>query len=214
MNGFLFHRYHMECLTPPLDAVPVEEWFCPECEANNRHSSKPLNDFCLWIQTWSNNMLHLMVMYGQEENLRWISHLLIYGVLHVEGIFLQKVVQTFLCILNLNYVLVNTYTVFDSGGSAEEISDSESLPSTARSAPSRPQGAGPTRAIARTQQSERVRANVNRHRITQARTSQVWHEAWSFVLAYFLTSTTSLQGWIPQKCLDAPRIALMRFMTY
>lgn len=30
--------YHMECLTPPLDSVPVEEWFCPECEANNRHS--------------------------------------------------------------------------------------------------------------------------------------------------------------------------------
>uniref|UniRef100_A0A3Q3DAY8 PHD and ring finger domains 1 n=1 Tax=Hippocampus comes TaxID=109280 RepID=A0A3Q3DAY8_HIPCM len=23
--------YHMECLTPPLDTVPVEEWFCPEC---------------------------------------------------------------------------------------------------------------------------------------------------------------------------------------
>ncbi|KAM8752180.1 uncharacterized protein phrf1 isoform 2-T3 [Acanthopagrus schlegelii] len=91
--------YHMECLTPPLDAVPVEEWFCPECEASNRH-------------------------------LR---------------------------------------------GSAEEISDTESLPSTARPATSRSQAhaAGPTRAIARTQQSERVRANVNRHRITQARTSQL-----------------------------------------
>lgn len=47
MNGFLFCRYHMECLTPPLDAVPVEEWFCPECEANNRHSSKPWNYFRL-----------------------------------------------------------------------------------------------------------------------------------------------------------------------
>lgn len=34
----LFRRYHMECLTPPLDAVPVEEWFCPECQASNRHS--------------------------------------------------------------------------------------------------------------------------------------------------------------------------------
>uniref|UniRef100_A0A8D0AQK9 PHD and ring finger domains 1 n=1 Tax=Sander lucioperca TaxID=283035 RepID=A0A8D0AQK9_SANLU len=88
--------YHMECLTPPLDSVPVEEWFCPECEANNR-------------------------------------------------------------------------------GSAEELSDTESLPSTARPATSRLQSgaAGPTRAIARTQQSERVRANVNRHRITQARTSQL-----------------------------------------
>ncbi|XP_010731027.3 PHD and RING finger domain-containing protein 1 isoform X1 [Larimichthys crocea] len=91
--------YHMECLTPPLDSVPVEEWFCPECEANNRNSR----------------------------------------------------------------------------GSAEELSDTESLPSTAHAATSRSQshGAGPTRAIARTQQSERVRANVNRHRITQARTSQL-----------------------------------------
>uniref|UniRef100_A0A8C2G3H0 PHD and ring finger domains 1 n=1 Tax=Cyprinus carpio TaxID=7962 RepID=A0A8C2G3H0_CYPCA len=30
--------YHMECLTPPLDAVPVEEWFCPMCIAHNRTS--------------------------------------------------------------------------------------------------------------------------------------------------------------------------------
>uniref|UniRef100_A0A3B5A7S2 PHD and ring finger domains 1 n=1 Tax=Stegastes partitus TaxID=144197 RepID=A0A3B5A7S2_9TELE len=39
--------YHMECLTPPLDSVPVEEWFCPECEANNRNSSKVLSYFIL-----------------------------------------------------------------------------------------------------------------------------------------------------------------------
>ncbi|KAJ4937796.1 hypothetical protein JOQ06_002426 [Pogonophryne albipinna] len=91
--------YHMECLTPPLDSVPVEEWFCPECEATNRRSRV----------------------------------------------------------------------------SVEELSDTESLPSTARPATSRFQfgAAGPTRAIARTQQSERVRANVNRHRITQARSSQL-----------------------------------------
>ncbi|XP_037087417.1 PHD and RING finger domain-containing protein 1-like [Pollicipes pollicipes] len=23
--------YHLDCLEPPLDAVPVDEWFCPEC---------------------------------------------------------------------------------------------------------------------------------------------------------------------------------------
>ncbi|KAF3689002.1 PHD and RING finger domain-containing protein 1 [Channa argus] len=91
--------YHMECLTPPLDSVPVEEWFCPQCEASNRRSR----------------------------------------------------------------------------GVAEEFIDAESLPSTVRSVTSgsQPRAAGPTRAIARTQQSERVRANVNRHRITQARTSQL-----------------------------------------
>lgn len=63
------------------------------------------------------------------------------------------------------------------GDLAEDLSESEGLPSTARHASRRAQTAGPTRAIARTQQSERVRANVNRHRITQARSSQVWHEA-------------------------------------
>ncbi|XP_016325172.1 PHD and RING finger domain-containing protein 1 isoform X2 [Sinocyclocheilus anshuiensis] len=85
----MLFRYHMECLTPPLDAVPVEEWFCPVCIAHNRTS-------------------------GSEQI------------------------------------------------SAEE---SSSLPTTSRP-PSRP-----TRAIARTQHSERVRANVNRRRITQARTA-------------------------------------------
>jgi len=29
--SFLFARYHMECLNPPLSEVPVEEWFCPAC---------------------------------------------------------------------------------------------------------------------------------------------------------------------------------------
>ncbi|XP_054632559.1 PHD and RING finger domain-containing protein 1 isoform X2 [Dunckerocampus dactyliophorus] len=87
--------YHMECLTPPLDTVPVEEWFCPECVANSNNS--------------------------EQEN----------GTL--------------------------------------------SLSSTAHPTTSRTQSraAGPTRAIARTQHSERVRANVNRHRITQARTPQL-----------------------------------------
>uniref|UniRef100_A0A8D3CA73 PHD and ring finger domains 1 n=1 Tax=Scophthalmus maximus TaxID=52904 RepID=A0A8D3CA73_SCOMX len=100
--------FHMECLTPPLDSVPVEEWFCPECVANNRHSRD----------------------------------------------------------------------------SAEGVSDAEIRPSTARPATSRTQTrtGGPIRAIARTQQSERVRANVNRHRITQARTSQ-------FAPTYLMQST-------------------------
>lgn len=81
--------YHMECLTPPLNAVPVEEWFCPECAPNARN---------------------------------------------------------------------------------ERSSEDESnvLPTTSRFQPS---NSRPTRAIARTQHSERVRRNVNRHRITQARTA-------------------------------------------
>ncbi|XP_066526047.1 PHD and RING finger domain-containing protein 1 isoform X2 [Hoplias malabaricus] len=84
--------YHMECLTPPLDSVPVEEWFCPRCSPNNR----------------------------------------------------------------------NTRT--------EQSSEDENnvLPTTSRSVLG---SSRPTRAIARTQHSERVRSNVNRHRITQARTA-------------------------------------------
>lgn len=23
--------YHLECLTPPMTAVPIEEWYCPDC---------------------------------------------------------------------------------------------------------------------------------------------------------------------------------------
>ncbi|XP_028306489.1 PHD and RING finger domain-containing protein 1 isoform X2 [Gouania willdenowi] len=96
--------YHMECLLPPLDSVPVEEWFCPECEANNRQSRNP----------------------------------------------------------------------------DEELGDVQSVPSTARPATSQshPRTAGPTRAIARTQQSERVRASVNRNRITQLAPTYLIQSSW------------------------------------
>lgn len=26
--------YHLECLTPPMETVPMEEWFCPDCVYN------------------------------------------------------------------------------------------------------------------------------------------------------------------------------------
>ena len=26
--------YHLGCLEPVLDEVPVDEWFCPPCQAN------------------------------------------------------------------------------------------------------------------------------------------------------------------------------------
>ncbi|KAL4622683.1 PHD and RING finger domain-containing protein 1 [Arapaima gigas] len=92
--------YHMECLTPPLNSIPVEEWFCPECAASN-----PL-----------------------------------------------------------------------AGASSEEVSDGELVALTTDIVPTtsslRASSNRPTRAIARTRQSERVRATVNRNRITQARTIQ------------------------------------------
>lgn len=27
--------YHLECLDPPMDTVPLEEWFCPDCVLSN-----------------------------------------------------------------------------------------------------------------------------------------------------------------------------------
>ncbi|XP_034032747.1 PHD and RING finger domain-containing protein 1 isoform X2 [Thalassophryne amazonica] len=96
--------YHMECLTPPLDAVPVEEWFCPDCEANNRHSRSP----------------------------------------------------------------------------AGEVSETESVarPEQRATSHSQSHAARSRRAIARTQQSERVRANVNRHRITQYAPTYLMRSTW------------------------------------
>ncbi|KAG0422040.1 hypothetical protein HPB47_002112, partial [Ixodes persulcatus] len=34
--------YHCECLTPPLDTVPVEEWYCPDC-APDHSQDEPLS---------------------------------------------------------------------------------------------------------------------------------------------------------------------------
>ncbi|XP_006877068.1 PREDICTED: PHD and RING finger domain-containing protein 1 [Chrysochloris asiatica] len=91
--------YHMECLDPPLQEVPVDEWFCPECA--------------------------------------------VYPVLPC---------------LDLGHV------------SEEEVSQLlvDVVPTTSRLRPT----AGRTRVIARTRQSERVRATVNRNRITTARRIQ------------------------------------------
>uniref|UniRef100_G3UIJ8 PHD and RING finger domain-containing protein 1 n=1 Tax=Loxodonta africana TaxID=9785 RepID=G3UIJ8_LOXAF len=91
--------YHMECLDPPLQEVPVDEWFCPECAA-------------------------LGAGHGPDPG-------------HV---------------------------------SEEEVTLllADVVPTTSRLRPS----TGRTRAIARTRQSERVRATVNRNRITTARRIQ------------------------------------------
>lgn len=121
LYSLFYGRYHMECLTPPLDAVPVEEWFCPECIANNRTSG---------------HLSFLKTTYISITFFRFVTY------------------------CNNNHIF---HLVIGSEQISEE--ESSSLPTTSRSR------ARPTRAIARTQQSERVRANVNRHRITQARTA-------------------------------------------
>ncbi|KAM4720683.1 PHD and RING finger domain-containing protein 1 [Rhinophrynus dorsalis] len=90
--------YHMECLTPPLNAVPVDEWFCPECAGANQ----------------------------PEEDADHVSEEEVAGLL------------------------------------------ADVVPTTSRLRTNVVR----TRAIARTRQSERVRANVNRNRISTARNIQ------------------------------------------
>lgn len=33
--------YHMDCLNPPLYVIPLEEWYCPQCQA--REEVRPQN---------------------------------------------------------------------------------------------------------------------------------------------------------------------------
>ncbi|XP_012507491.1 PREDICTED: PHD and RING finger domain-containing protein 1 isoform X2 [Propithecus coquereli] len=91
--------YHMECLDPPLQEVPVDEWFCPECAAPGVVSAADAGPV------------------SEEE----VSLLL-----------------------------------------------ADVVPTTSRLRPR----TGRTRAIARTRHSERVRATVNRNRISTARRAQ------------------------------------------
>ncbi|XP_069910169.1 PHD and RING finger domain-containing protein 1 isoform X1 [Oryctolagus cuniculus] len=93
--------YHMECLEPPLQEVPVDEWFCPECAAPGA-AAAPAAD---------------------------------------AGIVSEEEVSLLLA---------------------------DVVPTTSRLRPR----TGRTRAIARTRQSERVRATVNRNRISTARRVQ------------------------------------------
>ena len=32
----------MECLTPPVEYVPVEEWYCPGCSAHSHEDAEEL----------------------------------------------------------------------------------------------------------------------------------------------------------------------------
>lgn len=42
--------YHLECLTPPMTTVPIEEWFCPECSNRSSRSVRKLFLFSLFVK--------------------------------------------------------------------------------------------------------------------------------------------------------------------
>ena len=33
--------YHMECLTPPVEYVPIDEWYCPACSSQLESHEDP-----------------------------------------------------------------------------------------------------------------------------------------------------------------------------
>ena len=36
--------YHLECLDPPIDEVPLDEhWFCPECSRNTQDDAETVS---------------------------------------------------------------------------------------------------------------------------------------------------------------------------
>uniref|UniRef100_S4RH79 PHD and ring finger domains 1 n=1 Tax=Petromyzon marinus TaxID=7757 RepID=S4RH79_PETMA len=52
--------FHMECLVPPLDSIPVEEWFCPTCLPRAPSIGRApalLTLLCLWSATVITNII-------------------------------------------------------------------------------------------------------------------------------------------------------------
>lgn len=35
--------YHLECLVPPMDEVPYDNWYCPECSANDPNMAEEVS---------------------------------------------------------------------------------------------------------------------------------------------------------------------------
>lgn len=32
--------YHLECLNPPMNEVPMDEWYCPDCSRNSQDDAE------------------------------------------------------------------------------------------------------------------------------------------------------------------------------
>lgn len=177
----------MDCLEPPLQEVPVDEWFCPECVAPGaapaigtalpRCGTQPslprgggsgqrlagnTSRGLLWGQLPLHSWAGLAAGHGlRRPRLGWStarccsesphrSEALVGGGHTSPGFsFFQDA----------------------SSVSEEEVSLllADVVPTTSRFRPH----VGRTRAIARTRQSERVRATVNRNRISSAQRIQV-----------------------------------------
>lgn len=141
----------MECLEPPLQEVPVDEWFCPECATPTAAATA----------TGSAPQGRAQLSRGS-------------GLLGVGGGGRWRVVVPGPPARRAWQPRSSLGSRFpqDAGlGSEEEVSLllAETVPSGSQLRPH----TGRTRAIARTRQSERVRATVNRNRMSTASRIQV-----------------------------------------
>lgn len=41
--------YHLECLSPPMNEVPMEEWFCPECSQNSQNDAEVVSILFIFL---------------------------------------------------------------------------------------------------------------------------------------------------------------------
>ena len=67
--------YHLECLNPPLNEVPVEEWFCPECSHNSQSDAEAVEIDMDEISDLMEEARRLGVSYGRSRtNMLQDSH--------------------------------------------------------------------------------------------------------------------------------------------
>lgn len=51
--------FHLECLTPPLSTVPIDVWFCPDCQ--NLNGSQAAVEVCFGL---NQQMKYYSVLYN------------------------------------------------------------------------------------------------------------------------------------------------------
>ncbi|XP_017883557.1 serine/arginine repetitive matrix protein 2-like isoform X2 [Ceratina calcarata] len=66
--------YHLECLTPPLSEVPIEEWFCPECSQNSQSDAEAVEIDMDEISDLMEEARRLGVSYGRTRTILQESH--------------------------------------------------------------------------------------------------------------------------------------------
>ncbi|XP_015440228.1 PREDICTED: serine/arginine repetitive matrix protein 2 isoform X2 [Dufourea novaeangliae] len=59
--------YHLECLTPPMNEVPMEEWFCPECSQNSQNDAEAVEIDLDEISDLMEEARRLGVSYGRTR---------------------------------------------------------------------------------------------------------------------------------------------------